>query len=390
MSQPINYNTYSTIGYNYHHHNGWEKPNYETFNYHQTPYSIGTMSSTTGDITNKSTNTYSSSFDLTSNLNNSNSSLYRRHTESTLPTSALFHSSSSSSSSTTNYPSPNPFNYSNTTTHYHPSELFFGWNHGPSLMRAHSASYRDYPQSKYIRILASFPSYNPIHSSTLQSTTSTKPSDNRSSIRTHTEPINTPMNSSHNYSSFLNIMPPLHFPLPPLPPSSSASISSKPKHPISSTRKRPRLTAQLRSEILKLKASRPAAFVWEIQQSLLQNDICTRQTLPHATAIQRILNESTNSLNIIKQEPKSNDNILTQKSSSSLTICLSPSQSDNESASECSICLETYRSGQEVSILSCSHEYHSSCIKEWMIKNRSCPMCRKDIHNQPQFVTLLI
>jgi hypothetical protein len=25
-----------------------------------------------------------------------------------------------------------------------------------------------------------------------------------------------------------------------------------------------------------------------------------------------------------------------------------------------------------------------------MMKNRSCPMCRKDIHNQPQFVTLLI
>jgi hypothetical protein len=81
-------------------------------------------------------------------------------------------------------------------------------------------------------------------------------------------------------------------------------------------------------------------------------------------------------------------------SSSPLTICLSPSRSPalsvGESASECSICLESYRSGQEVSILACSHEYHSSCIGEWMMKNRSCPMCRKDIHNQPQFVTLLI
>ncbi len=78
----------------------------------------------------------------------------------------------------------------------------------------------------------------------------------------------------------------------------------------------------------------------------------------------------------------------------SVSICLSrspsPTLSNSESHSECSICLESYRSGQEVSILACSHEYHSSCIGEWMLKNRSCPMCRKDIHNQPQFVTLLI
>jgi len=106
--------------------------------------------------------------------------------------------------------------------------------------------------------------------------------------------------------------------------------------------------------------------------------------------IQKILNESNRSQ--VKPEPKVIETIPTKQPP--VTICLSPSQSpalsDGETGSECSICLETYRSGQEVSILSCSHEYHSSCIKEWMIKNRSCPMCRKDIHNQPQFVTLLI
>lgn len=91
---------------------------------------------------------------------------------------------------------------------------------------------------------------------------------------------------------------------------------------------------------------------------------------------------------LVKEETKLNVNY------PSVTICLSPSPSPTlshgESHSECSICLESYRSGQEVSILACSHEYHSSCIGEWMLKNRSCPMCRKDIHNQPQFVTLLI
>lgn len=104
--------------------------------------------------------------------------------------------------------------------------------------------------------------------------------------------------------------------------------------------------------------------------------------------IQRVLNESMKNSVIVKEEAKMNINY------PSVTICLSPSPSPTlshgESHSECSICLESYRSGQEVSILACSHEYHSSCIGEWMLKNRSCPMCRKDIHNQPQFVTLLI
>ena len=73
--------------------------------------------------------------------------------------------------------------------------------------------------------------------------------------------------------------------------------------------------------------------------------------------IQRILTESVH--RIIKEEPKANVDLVMEtlfpKPSSPLTICLSPSQSpalsDNESGSECSICLETYRSGQEVSIL---------------------------------------
>jgi hypothetical protein len=46
-------------------------------------------------------------------------------------------------------------------------------------------------------------------------------------------------------------------------------------------KKHPRLTAQLRNEILKLKANKPTVFVWEVQQTLLQNGICTAQTLPH-------------------------------------------------------------------------------------------------------------
>jgi len=244
-------------------------------------------------------------------------------------------------------------------------------------MRTHSASYRDYPQS------TSFPRYNPMNSIPTANNKSTESLTQTGSI-----------NPSNHYSPFFNIIPPINFSLPPPPLSIPSNSTSHHKRSVPSSKKRPRLTAQLRNEILKLKANKPTIFVWEIQQNLLQNGICTAQTLPRATAIQRILNES---VSIIKEEPKQNVNLVMEtlfNKPSPVTICLSPSQSpslsDGESGSECSICLETYRSGQEVSILSCSHEYHSSCIKEWMMKNRSCPMCRKDIRNQPQFVTLLI
>jgi hypothetical protein len=89
------------------------------------------------------------------------------------------------------------------------------------------------------------------------------------------------MASNNPYPPFFNIIPPTNFSLP---------SSSIPNHMISHSRKRsipskinkrPRITAHIRSEILKLKANQPTIFVWEIQQNLLQNGICTSQTLPH-------------------------------------------------------------------------------------------------------------
>jgi hypothetical protein len=74
----------------------------------------------------------------------------------------------------------------------------------------------------------------------------------------------------------------MNFPLP----SSSIPLNSKAqqKHSIPSVKKHPRVTAQLRDEILKLKANKPTVFVWEIQQTLLQNGICTAQTLPRVNS----------------------------------------------------------------------------------------------------------
>ncbi len=92
------------------------------------------------------------------------------------------------------------------------------------------------------------------------------------------------MASNNRYPPFFNLIPPTDFSLPPPSsiPNHMISHSTKRSKP-SKINKRPRLTAHIRSEILKLKANKPTVFVWEIQQNLLQNGICTSQTLPNVS-----------------------------------------------------------------------------------------------------------
>ncbi|CAA2999897.1 RING-finger ubiquitin ligase [Olea europaea subsp. europaea] len=44
--------------------------------------------------------------------------------------------------------------------------------------------------------------------------------------------------------------------------------------------------------------------------------------------------------------------------------------------SECPICLEEFRMGNEVRGLPCAHNFHVECIDEWLRLNVKCPRCR--------------
>lgn len=47
---------------------------------------------------------------------------------------------------------------------------------------------------------------------------------------------------------------------------------------------------------------------------------------------------------------------------------------------ECSICQEDCKIGDEVVYLTkCQHHFHHGCIKEWMERSQSCPVCRADV-----------
>ena len=46
---------------------------------------------------------------------------------------------------------------------------------------------------------------------------------------------------------------------------------------------------------------------------------------------------------------------------------------------QCIICQDDFELGDKVKELSCSHIYHRNCIDEWLVKEKKCPCCNKEI-----------
>ncbi|XP_060923782.1 E3 ubiquitin-protein ligase RNF128a [Limanda limanda] len=55
---------------------------------------------------------------------------------------------------------------------------------------------------------------------------------------------------------------------------------------------------------------------------------------------------------------------------------------DEETMSDshmCAVCIESYRVGEVVTVLTCDHIFHKPCIEPWLLERRTCPMCKCDI-----------
>jgi hypothetical protein len=52
----------------------------------------------------------------------------------------------------------------------------------------------------------------------------------------------------------------------------------------------------------------------------------------------------------------------------------------------CSICLAEYEQDQQLRILPCKHEFHTTCIDPWLGNKPSCPLCRASVLNQERGV----
>ena len=44
----------------------------------------------------------------------------------------------------------------------------------------------------------------------------------------------------------------------------------------------------------------------------------------------------------------------------------------------CSICCVDFDAGEPIRRLKCQHIYHPECIMQWLSRNRTCPVCRRD------------
>ncbi|WMV52285.1 hypothetical protein MTR67_045670, partial [Solanum verrucosum] len=45
----------------------------------------------------------------------------------------------------------------------------------------------------------------------------------------------------------------------------------------------------------------------------------------------------------------------------------------------CAICQSEYENEENIGALQCGHEYHSDCIKQWLMRKTDCPMCRASV-----------
>jgi hypothetical protein len=46
----------------------------------------------------------------------------------------------------------------------------------------------------------------------------------------------------------------------------------------------------------------------------------------------------------------------------------------------CSICYYNLKEGEQVNKLPCAHLFHVDCIKEWLLKEKRCPLCKQEIY----------
>ena len=48
---------------------------------------------------------------------------------------------------------------------------------------------------------------------------------------------------------------------------------------------------------------------------------------------------------------------------------------------QCSICLNVIEANTQACILPCNHTFHINCIRNWMLRSPSCPVCRARIQS---------
>jgi len=51
----------------------------------------------------------------------------------------------------------------------------------------------------------------------------------------------------------------------------------------------------------------------------------------------------------------------------------------NNFSSNCTVCQEDFDESEMINKLRCGHEFHKSCVKEWLSGNNVCPNCKLEV-----------
>uniref|UniRef100_A0A1D1YKA5 RING-type E3 ubiquitin transferase n=1 Tax=Anthurium amnicola TaxID=1678845 RepID=A0A1D1YKA5_9ARAE len=49
----------------------------------------------------------------------------------------------------------------------------------------------------------------------------------------------------------------------------------------------------------------------------------------------------------------------------------------SDQSEPCCICQEEYLDGDDLGELDCGHDFHTTCIKQWLVQKNACPICKK-------------
>ncbi|CAA6671937.1 unnamed protein product [Spirodela intermedia] len=63
-----------------------------------------------------------------------------------------------------------------------------------------------------------------------------------------------------------------------------------------------------------------------------------------------------------------------------LEVCSMSAVETLPEGTTCAVCLQDFKNGESAKRLPvCCHLYHAACIDEWLLRHRSCPLCRRNL-----------
>jgi hypothetical protein len=52
---------------------------------------------------------------------------------------------------------------------------------------------------------------------------------------------------------------------------------------------------------------------------------------------------------------------------------------DADSDNLCTICFSEFTKGEKINKLQCNHLFHLECIKNWLLQEKKCPVCKEEL-----------